>query len=52
MSNTLRPPPVQSVLVCKIPHELDALKWKAIGRRSRIVFIEKDSDIKGISGTL
>jgi hypothetical protein len=22
------------VLECKIPHELDALKWKAIGRRN------------------
>jgi hypothetical protein len=33
MSNTLWPAPVQSVLGCKIPHELDALKWKAIGRR-------------------
>jgi hypothetical protein len=24
------------VLGCKIPHELDALKWKAIGRRRRM----------------
>jgi hypothetical protein len=23
------------VLGCRIPHELDALKWKAIGRRRR-----------------
>jgi hypothetical protein len=35
MSNTLWPAPVQSVLQCKIPHELDALKWKGIGRRQR-----------------
>jgi hypothetical protein len=35
MSNTLWPAPVQSVLECKIPHELDARKWKAIGRRRR-----------------
>jgi hypothetical protein len=35
MSNTLWPAPVQSVLEFKIPHELDALKWKAIGRRRR-----------------
>jgi hypothetical protein len=38
MSNTLWPAPVQHyiiVLGCKIPHELDALKWKAIGRRGR-----------------
>jgi hypothetical protein len=35
MSNTLWPAPVQSVLECKIPHELDALKWKATGRRRR-----------------
>jgi hypothetical protein len=37
MSNTLWPSPVQSkiVLGCKIPHELDALKWKAIGRKIR-----------------
>jgi hypothetical protein len=36
MSNTLWPAPVQHckiVLGCKIPHELDALKWKATGRR-------------------
>jgi hypothetical protein len=26
------------VLECKIPHELDALKWKAIGRRRRREF--------------
>jgi hypothetical protein len=31
MSNTLWPAPVQIVLGCEIPHELDALKWKAIG---------------------
>jgi hypothetical protein len=31
MSNILWPAPVQSVLECKIPHELDVLKWKAIG---------------------
>jgi hypothetical protein len=36
MSNTLWPAPVQRILVeCKIPHELDALKWKAVGRRRR-----------------
>jgi hypothetical protein len=37
MSNTLWPAPVQSKieLGCKIPHELDALKWKATGRRRR-----------------
>jgi hypothetical protein len=32
------------VLGCKIPHELDALKWKAIGRRRRkdkIQFIQQ-----------
>jgi hypothetical protein len=36
MSNTLWPAPVHSSLIvlgCKIPHELGALKWKAIGRR-------------------
>jgi hypothetical protein len=33
MGNTLWPAPVKIVLGCKIPHELDALKWKAIGRR-------------------
>jgi hypothetical protein len=37
MSNTLCPAPVQYkiVLGCKVPHELDALKWKAIGRRRK-----------------
>jgi hypothetical protein len=34
----LWPAPVQSVLGCKIPHERDALKWKAIGRRRRYTF--------------
>jgi hypothetical protein len=33
MRNTLWPAPVKIVLGCKIPHELDALKWKAIGGR-------------------
>jgi hypothetical protein len=27
-----------TVLGCKIPHELDALKWKAIGRGRRDLF--------------
>jgi hypothetical protein len=35
MSNTLWPAPVQMLLGCKIPHELDAQKWNAIGRRRR-----------------
>jgi hypothetical protein len=36
MSNTLWPAPLQRIVLgCKIPHELDALKWKAIGRRRR-----------------
>jgi hypothetical protein len=35
MSNTLWPAPVQSVLECKIPAELDVLQWKAIGRIRR-----------------
>jgi hypothetical protein len=42
MSNTLWSAPVQSVLGCKIPHELDALKWKAIGRRRREEEEEED----------
>jgi hypothetical protein len=33
MSNTLWSAPVQIALGCKVPHELDALKWKATGRR-------------------
>jgi hypothetical protein len=41
MSNTLWPTPVQSVLGCKIPHELDALKWKATGKRRRDIEQER-----------
>jgi hypothetical protein len=45
MSNTLWSAPVQSVLGCKIPHELDALKRKATGggrgRRRRIIIISR-----------
>jgi hypothetical protein len=45
MSNTLWPAPVQ-ILGCKIPHELDPLKWKAIGRRR-----EEEEVLSIISGS-
>jgi hypothetical protein len=51
MSNTLWPAPVHSVLGCKIPHELDALKWKAMGRRRRRRYLKgsrwKERDVRG-----
>jgi hypothetical protein len=43
---TLWPAPVQIVLECKIPHEQDALKWKAIGRRRRIIRRRKKEEEK------